>query len=84
MNRKRNTTSLELDATTAYLLARLAEMWGVSQEEAIRRAVELANGETALPNKAIWLEAFKALQHNLRMTPAKAAEWQDAIRQARR
>lgn len=29
MNRKRNTTSLELDATTAYLLARLAEMWGM-------------------------------------------------------
>jgi uncharacterized protein (DUF433 family) len=30
------------------------------------------------------LEAFKALQRNLSLTPAKAAEWQDAVREARR
>lgn len=30
------------------------------------------------------LEAFKALQQSLNLTPAKAAEWQDAVREARR
>lgn len=30
------------------------------------------------------LEAFKALQRNLCLTPAKAAEWQDVVREARR
>jgi uncharacterized protein (DUF433 family) len=31
-----------------------------------------------------WLEAFNELQRRLNLTPAKAAEWQDAIREARR
>jgi uncharacterized protein (DUF433 family) len=39
---------------------------------------------TDSPEKEIWLEAFKALQRNLSLTPAKAAEWQAAIREARR
>lgn len=30
------------------------------------------------------LQAFKALQRSLNLTPAKVAEWQDAIRDARR
>jgi uncharacterized protein (DUF433 family) len=34
--------------------------------------------------KEVWLEAFKALQRNLNLTPAKAAEWQEAVREARR
>lgn len=84
MNRNGNTTSLELDAMTARLLVRLAETWGVSEEEAIRRAVEQANDVTDLPNKESRLEALKALQRNLSLTPAKAAEWQDALREARR
>jgi uncharacterized protein (DUF433 family) len=39
---------------------------------------------TSSLEKEIWLEAFKALQRNLSLTPAKAAEWQDAVREARR
>jgi uncharacterized protein (DUF433 family) len=31
-----------------------------------------------------WLDALKELQRRLKLTPAKAAEWQDAIREARR
>lgn len=84
MNRTGNTTSLELDVMTTRLLVRLAEKWGVSEEEAVRRAVEQANGVTALPNKESRLEAFQTLQRNLSLTPAKAAEWQDAVREARR
>lgn len=31
-----------------------------------------------------WLETFKELQRRLDLTPAKVAEWQDAVRDARR
>lgn len=84
MNGNGDTTSLELDAMTARRLALLAKGWGVSEEEALRRAVEQASGVTQLPNKEGRLEAFKELQRRLDLTPAKAAEWQDAIREARR
>ena len=43
-----------------------------------------ANTLTGSLEKEIWLEAFKALQRSLSLTPAKAADWQDAIREARR
>ena len=84
MNRNGDTTSFELDAITVHLLVRLAEMWGVSEDEAVRRAVEQANAATNSLNKEDWLAAFKELQRSLSLTPAKAAEWQDAIREARR
>jgi len=84
MNGNDSALSLELDAMTARLLVRLAETWGVSEEEAVRRAVEQANVANGSPNKAGRLEAFKELQRRLRLTSAKAAEWQDAVREARR
>jgi hypothetical protein len=84
MNRNGNTTSLEVDAMTVRLLVRLAEAWGVSEEEAIRRALEQATAKNDLPSKETRLEAFKELQRRLDLTPAKAIEWQDAVREARR
>lgn len=84
MNRNGGVTSLELDATTASLLAQLAESWGVSEEEAVRRAVEQANVANGSPNKAGRLEAFEELQRRLRLTSAKAAAWQNTVRDARR
>lgn len=39
---------------------------------------------TGLSEKERWLEAFKELQRRLNLTPAKASEWQDAVREARR
>jgi hypothetical protein len=84
MNRSDSTTALELDATTADLLAHLAETWGVSEEEAVRRAVAQANTATVSANKDDRLEAFKELQRSLGLTSAKAADWQDAVREARR
>ncbi len=84
MNGDDSALSLELDATTARVLVRLAETWGVSEEEAIRRAVEQANATTGAPDKEGRLEAFKELQRRLSLTSAKAAEWQDAVRNARR
>jgi Zn-dependent peptidase ImmA (M78 family) len=84
MNRDSDTTSLKLDATTARLLANIAETWGVSQEEALRRALEQANITTNLANKENWWETFKELQRRLQLTPAKAAEWQHSVREGRR
>ncbi len=84
MNRNGDATSVELDAMIASLLAHLAETWGVLEEEAVRRAVEQADAGTVLLNKQGRLEAFKALQRSLGLTSVKAAEWQDAINEARR
>lgn len=84
MNRNGGTTSFELDAITVRLLVRLAERWGVSEDEPVRRAVEQANAATNSSNKEGRLEAFKELQRRLSLTSAKAAEWQDAVREARR
>lgn len=36
------------------------------------------------PADESWLETFKELQRSLNLTPAKAADWQDAVREARR
>ncbi|HEY6230520.1 MAG TPA: hypothetical protein VIW64_04600 [Pyrinomonadaceae bacterium] len=79
-----NTTSIQLDATTARLLSYVAKTWRISEEEAVRRALEEANAKTDLPNKEARLDAFKELQRRLDLTPAKAAQWQQAIRDARR
>jgi len=84
MNRNGDKTSLELDAVTARLLGHVAETWGVSEEEAIRRALEQANEKSDSPSKEARLGAFRELQRSLDLTPAKAAEWQDAVREARR
>ena len=84
MNGSENAHLLEVDPVTAQRLTRLAEMWGVTEEEAISRAVAQANTSATTRSKERRLEAFKQLQRSLSLTPAKAAEWQDAIRDARR
>jgi hypothetical protein len=84
MNRNGNPTTLKLDAISSRLLAHVAETWGVSEEEAIRRALEQANAMTYLPNKEGRLKAFTELQRRLSLTSTKAADWQAAVREARR
>jgi uncharacterized alpha-E superfamily protein len=84
MKRDGKTISLELDAMTARHLVRLAETWGVSVEEAMRRTVEQAHAARSSLSKERWFEAFKELQRSLNLNSAKAAEWRDATREARR
>lgn len=43
-----------------------------------------ANPVTGSLETERWLETFKELQRRLSLTPAKAAEWQNSIREARR
>ena len=84
MNGNEDALSLEVDAMTAQRLVSLAKKWGVTEQEAIRRAVEQANLLTQSTSTNGRMEAFIELQRRLSLTPAKATEWQDAIREARR
>ena len=43
-----------------------------------------ANPKTVSLETERWLETFKELQRRVSLTPAKAAEWQNSIREARR
>ena len=79
-----NSAVLELDAPTAQLLEDLAKVWGVSKEEAVRRAVAQADATSLPANKQSRLDAFKELQRRLNLTSAKAAAWQNIVREARR
>ena len=79
-----NGALLQLDATTAHHLEDLAKAWGVSKEEAMRRAVAQAEAASLPASKPNRLAAFKELQRRLGLTSARAAEWQNAVREARR
>lgn len=76
--------AVELDASTGLLLEHLATTWGVSKEEAVRRAVAQADfgGERILASGR--LEAFQKLQRRLQLTSEKAGAWQMAVREGRR
>jgi len=84
MNGNGSGISVKLDTSTVQVLERLAQTWGVSKQNAVRRAVEQADEAAGSPKQEGRLEAFKELQRRLRMTPSKAAEWQGAVREARR
>jgi hypothetical protein len=87
MNRQEDAMSLELDGPTVSLLMHLAEIWGVTEEEAVHRAIGLATAALEPSTEreiSVRLEAFKELQRSLDLTSAKAQEWQDAVRDARR
>ena len=79
-----NGASLELDSATDRLVDALARTWGVSKEEAVRRAVAKAQATPPATDRQHRLEAYKELQRQVGLTPEKAAEWQRAIHEARR
>lgn len=76
--------TLELDPGTAHLVEHLAHAWGVTREEAVRRAVAQAGAASATTGKQSRLAAFKELQRRLALTPTKAAAWQATVHEARR
>ncbi len=80
----RNGIVPELDPATADVVDHLAQCWGVSKEEVVRRAVAEAGRTTSISPAVSRIEAFREQQRRLRLTPAKAAAWQDAVREARR
>jgi hypothetical protein len=79
-----NAIMLELDPATADVVNHLAQSWGVSKEEAVRRAVAEAERTTVASSPASRLDAFKELQRRLQLTTVEATAWQSTVREARR
>lgn len=79
-----NGASVELDSVTAHLVDTLAQTWGVSPAEAVRRAVALAQPSPLPFDRRHRLAALKELQRRVSLTPETAAEWQNAVYSARR
>jgi hypothetical protein len=77
----RSTYALDLD--TVRNLDRLAERWGVSKSEALRRVVHHA-AEQEAPKGPAALEALDALQHSLKLSRTKTDAWSRAARSERR
>ena len=70
-----------VDVETKRTLDRLAEQWGVSKSEALRRAIRQAAGRSAVANR---LAALEALQREARLKPEAMSKWQREQRAARR
>jgi hypothetical protein len=79
-----NGNSVSLDASTLEIVEQLSRAWGVSKEEAVRRAVTQADAAPVAVKNSDRLAAFKQLQSRLQLTPEKAAAWQSAVREGRR
>ena len=79
-----NGHNVALDASTLEVVEQLARAWGVSREEAVKRAVTQAETTPAPVKPSDRLQAFKELQRRLQLTPEKAAAWQATVRDARR
>src|SRR6185437_7327530 len=75
-------TTYALDVETVRKLEELADLWGVSKSEALRRSIRsasLSQSATSSP-----LEAFKALQASMKLSKREASKWDRKIRQERR
>jgi len=79
-----NGSSVLLDPSTLAVVEQLARAWGVSKEEAVRRAVTQAESVPVAAKNPDRLRAFKQLQSRLQLTPEKAAAWQSSVREGRR
>jgi hypothetical protein len=85
MSSKNQSIALELDRPTVQILDVLATQWGVSREDAAKRAIaEAAPPESEVhSDDAARMHAFRELQRRLNLTPEKAAAWKATIRDAR-
>jgi len=76
-------TTYALDAETVQVLERMAQRWGTSKSEALRRAIRAAAAATnAEPDDAV--TALDRLQRAAAVPPARAKEWVRAVRAERR
>ena len=72
-----------LDVETVRALERMAERWGVSKSEALRRAIRAASSEKA-PSTTDALKALDQLQRSLKLSPDRARAWAGKVRAERR
>ena len=76
-------STFALDETTTRGLARLAEKWGVSKSEALRRAVARAEEQPGPGGEMTPREALLALKRKPPLTPGQARSWRAANARAR-
>ena len=72
-----------LDVETVHRLEQMAQRWGVSKSEVLRRAVRAAASESG-PAAADAVSALDELQQSLRVSRAKAQAWARRNRAERR
>jgi hypothetical protein len=72
-----------MDVGTVRALERIARRWKVSKSEALRRAIH-ASAEQQQPEVGDPLRALDQLQLSLKLTPARARAWAQAVRVERR
>jgi hypothetical protein len=73
-----------LDSEAAVTAKHLADAWGVSVEEAVRRALRSAAASGTAASRQARIQAFLELSRSLNLDEAKAKAWMDLIRDARR
>jgi predicted transcriptional regulator len=73
-------STYSLDVQTVERIEQLARRWNVSKSEVLRRAVKMADEQSAVSDR---LAALKELQESMQMTPEKEAAWVAEIRAER-
>ncbi len=70
-----------LDADTVQRLGHLAKRWNVSECEALRKAIRMADADSPADDR---LAALRALQASMRLSGKAAEEWVRRVRRERR
>ncbi len=76
-------STFSLDRETVAALDRLAERWGVSKSEALRRIVDAAARVEEVDAAGDALKALEELQERLNLTEEQAGAWIREIRAER-
>ena len=76
--------TVELDTETAESVKHLAEAWGISPEQALKRALKSADATASGATKEARRAAFLELSRSLNLGGSEAQAWMDLIRDARR
>jgi predicted transcriptional regulator len=65
-------STYSLDVETMRRIDNLARRWDVNKSEVLRRAVRMADEQSAVSER---VDAFKRLQASMNLTPEKADAW---------
>jgi hypothetical protein len=77
-------SSLVLDAEAEGTLSDLAERWSVTKEEALKKALILADQASQPDEVRQRIAAFRELEAALKMDRAKAEAWKELLQNVRR
>ena len=84
MAKKTIRSTFALDPETVAELDRLADKWGVSKSETLRRIIAAAARVEAVDTSADAVAALQELQEKLALTPEKTEAWLREVRALRK